>query len=92
VDGNSVENASTGEACRLSGFGYRGEGETTTKGSAMADDMRVTNFPDGGSAERVALDLADRIAARESGMTKDRAYYLSLYAECLRVVKDGSST
>lgn len=51
----------------------------------MADDVRVTNFPDSGSKERVALDLASKIAFAESGTVKTRAYWLDLYFECLSV-------
>lgn len=50
----------------------------------MADtSTRVTNFPDSGSAERVAFDLMTRIAIHGGNkkMTRDEA--LDLYADCL---------
>lgn len=41
------------------------------------------------SPEQVALTLARTIStlATEKEATKDRAYYLDLYAECLRAVR-----
>ena len=54
----------------------------------MADDVRVTNFPSTDGKERVAYDLANRIAQGEQN-TRDRAYWLKLYAECLRIVNGG---
>jgi hypothetical protein len=59
----------------------------------MADQsMRVTNWPDSGSAERVAYDLMVRIAASENSYGKPsgpnpRAYYLGLYAESMDVIR-----
>ncbi len=59
----------------------------------MADQsMRITNLPDSGSPERVALELAGRIKTFSPGgsfATKDA--FLDLYAECLRAAK-GSRT
>lgn len=54
----------------------------------MAEDVRVTNMSDGGSIERVAYDLADKILyfARVSNDTSynTKDAYLDLYAECRR--------
>lgn len=51
----------------------------------MAEPIEIY---DGGSVERVAYDLMQQVNAFEtSGITKDRSYWLTLYAECLRVVK-----
>ncbi|WP_170005033.1 hypothetical protein [Pseudopontixanthobacter vadosimaris] len=55
----------------------------------MSDDMRITNFPDAGSVERVALDLASKIGAFEKGVPKSREYWLDLYEECHHVVRNG---
>jgi hypothetical protein len=41
------------------------------------------------SAYRVAYDLMSRISALETS-TKDRHYFLNLYAMCRKVVIDGS--
>jgi len=38
------------------------------------------------SAARVALELAIRISNAEIDTTKDRAYWLKLYSDCLKVV------
>ena len=55
----------------------------------MADN---TNFSfHAGSAEKVALELAEKIALH-SGMAataKDEAYWLKLYAACRKVVYGG---
>ncbi len=61
----------------------------------MADQVKISNFPDSGSAERVAYDLMNRIVGAEvQGGHKVkppelRNYYLSLYGECLHVVRHG---
>lgn len=50
----------------------------------MADSStRVTNFPDSGSAERVAFDLMSRIAMHEGNRKLTRDEALDLYADCL---------
>lgn len=63
----------------------------------MADDVKVTNFPDPSSKERVAYDLYRDVmmaegknlgAAEGTGKRPDRKYLLDLYAECLRAAKD----
>lgn len=48
--------------------------------------VKITNFPDSGSRERVALDLASKIAFAEDAIVKDRAYWLNLYYESFAVV------
>ncbi len=51
-----------------------------------AQDMRVTNLPDSGSPERVALDMARQIASWESDSNRTvytRQGFLDLYRECL---------
>jgi hypothetical protein len=53
----------------------------------MADKVE-TNSSDG-SLHRVALDLALRIYSSELSVTKDRTYWLNLYAQCRRVVLNG---
>jgi hypothetical protein len=52
----------------------------------MADEVKV-DLQDH-SPYRVALELTYRIAQNETP-TKDRAYFLSLYAQCRKVVVDG---
>lgn len=54
----------------------------------MADSVRVTNLPESGNPQRVALDLAVKIHATEhpyggAQPAAPRAYWLDLYAECL---------
>lgn len=44
---------------------------------------------DSGSKERVALDLADRIAPDQYSPKLDRKAWLQLYADCLHVVSGG---
>ena len=51
----------------------------------MADQVKVISD----SAERVALDLFYHIARAEGDEKKARAYYLSLYSECIKVVRSG---
>lgn len=60
----------------------------------MADDVRVTNFPEIESAEEVAFKLLKMIgnaeglneyAGPEGGMTRE--WVLRTYAQCLYVVK-----
>ncbi len=42
------------------------------------------------SAERVALELTHTISNQEiDGPTQDRAYWLTLYSQCLRVAHRG---
>ena len=53
----------------------------------MVDKVDVQNWPEGGSKERVAFDLMEKISGRETDITRDRSYWLSLYAECLQVVR-----
>lgn len=53
----------------------------------MAEKLTVA-LPDH-SAYRVAYDLMSRISALETS-TKDRHYFLNLYAMCRKVVIDGS--
>ena len=55
----------------------------------MAEDVKVSNFPDSGSPARVAYDLM-RIVMSAEGQTEHsrtdkptRKYLLDLYAECL---------
>lgn len=52
----------------------------------MADDrMRITNFPDGGSAERVAYDLYNQVRVLiPEGEGRTIKEHLDLYAECLQ--------
>jgi hypothetical protein len=57
--------------------------------SSMTDKIAVTNLPDSGSSERVAFDLLKTISFKETDLTKDRSYYLDLYAECLHVTRHG---
>lgn len=50
----------------------------------MADQsMRVTNFPDSGSPERVAYDLLKMVFSHEGRQKMPRDEILDLYAECL---------
>ncbi|MEA1015598.1 hypothetical protein [Sphingosinicella sp. LY1275] len=50
----------------------------------MADtSMRITNFPDSGSPERVALDLLKMVFSHEGRQKMARDDILDLYAECL---------
>ena len=63
----------------------------------MAEDTRVSGSVavESGSKERVALDLAIRIASDEKPGTGDRAertreYWLTLYKQCLHKVLDYS--
>ena len=57
----------------------------------MAQDMRITNFPDSGSKERVALDLAKQISPADLYKANlSRKEWLELYAECLHVVNGGT--
>lgn len=57
--------------------------------------MRITNFPDSGSAERVAFDLMNKIAFMEGRASENqktegrRDYVLQLYKECLHLTKNG---
>ena len=53
----------------------------------MNDSVRVTNLPDSGSRERVALDLMKMIrqTSQEPAVGKDAL--LLLYAECLNVTR-----
>ena len=45
---------------------------------------RITNFPDSGSAQRVAYDLMTKILKHNhSSLENPREYLLDLYAECL---------
>jgi hypothetical protein len=59
----------------------------------MADDVRVTNFPESGSRERVAYDLANRVWGMEhlgKGPSPNaRKEFLDLYAECLEASYGG---
>lgn len=58
----------------------------------MADQVTVTNMPDGGSKERVAYDLYARLV---SALPKDKSgvdrieQCLNLYETCLTVVNRG---
>lgn len=57
----------------------------------MSDErVRITNFPDSGSAERVAYDLMQYIIsyADEFGETRTRDKILDLYAACLDATHD----
>lgn len=57
----------------------------------MTDAVRITNFPDSGSKERVALDLATKISPYDAYKPNpSRGEWLELYAECLRVVNGGT--
>lgn len=50
----------------------------------MADtSTRVTNMPDSGSAQRVALDLFRIISVHEGNKDMTRGEALDLYADCL---------
>lgn len=49
----------------------------------MADTMHITNMPDSGSAQRVALDLMRTIIIHEGNKNKSRTEILDLYADCL---------
>ncbi|HVG01611.1 MAG TPA: hypothetical protein VM842_01920 [Nitrospira sp.] len=49
----------------------------------MTDAVRVTNFPDSGSPERVALDLM-KYLSKSPPVPKGRDEWLDFYAECLR--------
>jgi hypothetical protein len=55
----------------------------------MADSVTVTNFPDSGSAERVAFDVAKLILVHNQagGYTEQRV--LDLFADCLKVARSG---
>lgn len=56
----------------------------------MADDTDATGS---GSKERVAFDIMVRVLVAENrGKTDpfDRSYFLKLYAECLRTVRNGT--
>lgn len=64
----------------------------------MADDVKVTNFPEVASAEEVAFKLLKMIgnveglneyAGPEGGMTRE--WVLRTYAQCLYVVKRASA-
>ncbi len=61
----------------------------------MVDQVKVSNFPDSGSPERVAYDLMNRIVGaevqggRKVNAAELRNYYLTLYGECLHVVRHG---
>ena len=53
----------------------------------MADSLAVTNWPENGSRERVALDLMGRIReAQGPNAARDEAEILALYARCRRAV------
>lgn len=56
----------------------------------MADQVRITNLPDGGSKERVAYDLARWI--NSDGKARDQKAILDLYAECLSATSDRRKT
>lgn len=49
----------------------------------MADDMRITNFPDSGSKERVAFELMEIIFVGLK-YPKDEQTVLDTYARCLK--------
>ena len=60
----------------------------------MADQpVSITNLPDSGSAERVALDMVKMIANTEglafygAGQKASAAWVIRTYAACLNVVK-----
>ncbi len=56
----------------------------------MAEDVRVTNWPNADSKERVALDLLDRITNAEFRGQRhpdNRQFYLELYGQCLAAVR-----
>ena len=49
----------------------------------MADDLRITNWPDNGSKERVALQLMGVICEAQSpNAPKSEDEILALYAKC----------
>lgn len=55
----------------------------------MADDIKVSNFPDSGSQARVAYDLMkylvnSGVRSEDEAAEGKRKFYLDLYAECLR--------
>ncbi len=53
----------------------------------MADAVRVENFPDSGSAERVAYDLCRTIVTHQDGAAKwSKQNVLDTYADCIKVV------
>lgn len=60
----------------------------------MADDVKVTNWPEDGSKARVAFELMRIVMNAEkqyentnTGTRPDRKYLLDLYAECLTATK-----
>lgn len=62
----------------------------------MAEDVKVTNWPEDSAKERVAYDLMRNVMAAEgkyegakadSGNKPDRKYLLDLYRECLVATK-----
>jgi hypothetical protein len=62
----------------------------------MADDVRITNFPESTARERVAFDLYREVfnaegktlgVAEGNARRPDRKYILDLYAECLAATR-----
>lgn len=53
----------------------------------MADKVALTGPIEPDSQARVAFDLAKMIAYADTTEPKDRAYWITLYAECLRAVR-----
>lgn len=65
---------------------YRGGLDSTTKGNAMADAVKISNMPDGGSPARVAYDLWYMLRANLPSTGDNKAKMqrqLDLYAQCL---------
>lgn len=46
------------------------------------ESTKITNFPDSGSAERVAFDLLKMVFQHEGRKTMSRDDILDLYVEC----------
>jgi phage protein D len=57
-----------------------GKEQQRQKGIIVADSVNVTNFPDSGSPERVALDLMKFL---KNLKPESRQEWLDFYAECL---------
>ncbi len=76
-------------ACDRPGFGYRAGVESSTKEIEMADQsMRITNLPESGSPERIAIELMRTIITQEKwDGFQTRKPILDLYSECLRATR-----
>jgi hypothetical protein len=56
----------------------------------MADSVSVTNWPDSGSAERVAFDMMKFLrnhVEENTGNEARRKAFLNLYVDCLNATK-----